>query len=218
MPTTSAVRRLRRGADLLAMLLLAGCLTGALIGCAGKPSTTQTGFLSDYSRLKADGSSRMVFASDRLATYAVFMVDPIELRVPTERLSPQDQAEAARYFRASAVRAIESQGLRVSDTPGVGVARVQIALTDVAQSTWWQKVHPVMRSLGAGTGGAAMEAQVIDSVTGEQLAAVVQSVSGNQFDFTAFSTLADVKSAIDKWTDTGSRELAQLRARTQNTR
>lgn len=101
----------------------------------------------------------------------------------------------------------------MTDRPGVGVARVQIALTDIAESTWWRKIHPVWRSLGAGTGGASMEAEIVDSVTGERLAAVIQTVSGNQFDFTAFSTLADVKSAIDKWAETGRKELVMLRER-----
>lgn len=189
------------------------CLAAWSGGCANKPAATPSGFLEDYSQLQQDGESRMVFASPRLASFDAFIVDPIELRVAPTKLSPEDQAEAARYFRQSAIVSLLSQGLAVTDRPGVGVARVQIALTDIAQSTWWRKVHPLWRSMGAGTGGAAMEAQVVDSVTGQRLAAVIQSASGNQFDFTAFSTLADVKSAIDKWADTGRKELIMLRER-----
>jgi hypothetical protein len=48
-----------------------------------------------------------------------------------------------------------------------------------------------------------MEGEVLDSVTGKQLGAVVQAAPGNQFNFTAFSTVDDVKSAIDKWADQG---------------
>jgi hypothetical protein len=98
----------------------------------------------------------------------------------------------------------------VVEETAVGVARVQMALTDIAKSTWWQKLHPGMRMTGAGTGGAAMEAEVIDSVTGEQVGAVVQSASGNQFDFTAFSTLADVKSVMDKWAELAAQRLREI--------
>lgn len=184
-----------------------------LASCSSKPPLAQTGFLADYTNLRSQGDSRMVFAHADLATFSTFIVDPIEMRVPLERLSKDDQAEAARYFRASAVSNIRSLGLAVTDTPGPGTARVQIALTDIAESTWWRKIHPVWRSLGAGTGGAAMEAEIVDSITGRQVAAVIQSVSGNQFDFTAFSTLADVKSAIDKWAERGAKEFQQLRDR-----
>lgn len=205
-------------ASLPVLIGLVGVLMAAWTGgCASKPAITHTGFLEDYSLLQKDGESRMVFATPRLASFDVFIVDPVELRVAPTKLSAEDQAEAARHFRESAIRNIQAQGLTVTDRPGVNVARVQIALTDIAESTWWRKIHPVWRSLGAGTGGASMEAEIVDSVTGERLAAVVQTVSGNQFDFTAFSTLADVKSAIDKWADTGRKELVMLREQARTT-
>ena len=128
-------------------------------------------------------------------------------------MSDEDRAAAARYFRASLISMLELQGLTVTEDPGVNVARLRTALTDVAASTWWQKLHPVSRVTGAGTGGAAMEAEVRDSITGEQLAAVVQSATGDQFDLGAFSTLDDVKSAIDKWTKLAGDALSELRAR-----
>lgn len=42
--------------------------------------------------------------------------------------------------------------------------------------------------------------------------AVVQSGTGNQFDLTAYSTLADVKSAIDKWAEMTARNLRAIKA------
>lgn len=180
-------------------------------GCTTKPDMVQTGYLSNYSSLEPETDSRMAYRSPKLASYDAFIVDPVEVRIPNNVLSSEDQAEAARYFRTRLVEVLEKEGLRVTDAPAVGVARVRIALTDVAKSTWWAKIHPVSRVAGAGTGGAAMEAEVIDSVTGEQLAAVIQSGSGNQFNFTAFSTLSDVKSAIDDWAARAGRNLKALR-------
>src|SRR5262249_27453962 len=118
----------------------------------------------------------------------------------------------ANHFNQRLRDLIQKEGLTVTTEPGVGVARIQIALTDVANSAWWMKLHPAGSVSGAGTGGAAMEAQVIDSVTGERLAAVVQAATGKQPNFLAFSTLDDVKSAIDKWAATASRSLKQVRS------
>lgn len=182
-------------------------------GCASKPPLNPTGFLRDYSSLKTDGDSRMVYASPWLGRYDAFIVDPIELRVAPGKLSREERAEAANYFRDSTILNLRDQGFTVTNLAGARVARIRIALTDIAESTWWRKIHPLWRSLGSGTGGAAMEAEIIDSISGYRLAAVIQSSSGNQFDFTAFSTLADVKSAIDKWAATGRKELARLRER-----
>ena len=57
-----------------------------------------------------------------------------------------------------------------------------------------------------------MEGEVLDSVSGKQIGAVVQASPGNQFNFTNFSTVADVKSAIDKWADQAGRRLDEMRA------
>ncbi len=180
--------------------------------CASKPPARETGFLNDYSNLKAVNPSRMSYVSPQLAQYNAFIIDPLEFTIPPQKLTPQQRAEVANHFNKRLVELVQKEGLTVTTTPDVGVARVQVALTDVANSTWWKKLHPASRVAGAGTGGAAMEAEIIDSVTGAQLAAAVQSATGNQFDFTAFSTVADVNSAIDKWAVTASRTLKELRA------
>lgn len=200
----------RHHSGLTVVLLFA---VGALLGgCASKPPAVQTGFLSDYSRLEVVGSSRMRYVSPKLAEYDAYIVDPVHVLVQETVLSAEDRAEVARYFREAFVRVAESDAVTVTDAPGVGVARVRLALTGVAKSTWWKKVHPVSRAAGAGTGGAAMEGEVVDSLTGEQLGAVVQAGTGNQFDLSAFSTLADVKSVIDDWAEHAATNVRELRS------
>ncbi len=197
------------------MGLLLTILMFVNIGCATKPNAVQTGFLKDYSRLTAESENRAAYRSQKLVDYDKFMVDPVEVLIPGEKLNAADRAEAARYFRATLIEVLQKQGLSLVNDPAPDTMRFRIALTDIAKSTWWQKIHPASRALGAGTGGAAMEAEVIDAVTGEQLAAVVQAGSGNQFDFTAFSTLADVKSAIDAWSKQAGKNLERLRSETR---
>lgn len=196
----------------LAVIAFLVAFMPALCGCASKPKLTHTGFLSDYSRLEPVSDSRMRYQSQRIAGFNDFVVDPIRVTVPADKLSESDRDEVRSYFRDKVIESLRQAGHRVVSTPGPGVARIRIALTDVAASTWWQKVHPVSRAVGAGTGGAAMEAEIIDSQTKEQLGAVVQAGTGNQFDMTAFSTVADVKSAIDGWVQHFSDRLKELRA------
>ncbi len=204
-------RRIGRGGAALWCCVLAAW-TG---GCANKPGTTQTGFLSDYARLEPVSESRSRFISPRLAEYERFTVDAIEFRAETEALTAEERTELLEHLRAACIGVIEGEGLDVTEGAGPGIARVRIALTDIAKSVWWQKIHPASRFAGAGTGGAAMEGEVLDSLTGEQLAAVVQADAGNQFDLAAFSTAADVKSAIDKWAMDAAKRLRELRAQAE---
>lgn len=184
----------------------------AAAGCSTAPTPTHTGFISDYSMLEKTTPARMEYISPRLREYNTYLVDPIEFKLPPQRLTEQEQAQVAEHFRTRIIETLQKRGLAVVEDPAAGVARLRIALTDVAQSTWWMKIHPGARLAGAGTGGAAMEAEIIDASTREQLAAAVLASPGNQFDLTAFSTVADVKNAIDAWAVDAGRRLDQLRA------
>jgi uncharacterized protein DUF3313 len=181
-------------------------------GCHSRPPLQRSGFISDYSRLVAVNDHTARYISPRAKDYSMVIIDPVESRLPAGALSDEERAEALRYMHDACKRAFSEAGYSIVDETGVGVARVEMALIDIAASTWWKKIHPGMRLSGAGTGGAAMEAEVTDSITGEQIAAVVQSGSGNQFNLTSFSTLADVKSAIDKWAEITARQLREIKA------
>ena len=64
---------------------------------------------------------------------------------------------------------------------------------------------------GAGTGGASMEGEVVDSVTGKQLAAVVKRGKGSQFTLNVGSTAKDVETVIDQWAKEAEERLRELR-------
>lgn len=194
---------------LVLLLLLPALLLPA---CASAPAPTESGFLSDYASLEPAGPDRSRFVSPALRDYRAVLVDPVEIRTESGILTPDERAEAADYFRAAAEGVITAQGIPLADAPGPGVARLRLALTGVAKSTPWQKLHPAARFAGAGTGGAAMEGELVDSLTGAQLAAAVQADPGNQFNLTAFSTLDDVKGAIDKWAKDAAERIADARA------
>ncbi|MBK7405061.1 MAG: DUF3313 domain-containing protein [Phycisphaerales bacterium] len=183
-----------------------------LPACAHSPAPTHSGFLSSYADLESVNPSRSRFISPALDDYHAVLVDPVEVQVEGDILTPDERTQAAAYFDAACRRIVTEAGIDLADEPAPGVARVRLALTDIAKSTWWAKIHPGARFAGAGTGGAAMEGEVVDSLTGVQLAAAVQADAGNQFNLTAFSTLDDVKGAIDKWAKDAAEQLRKARA------
>ncbi|MHC4319399.1 MAG: DUF3313 family protein, partial [Planctomycetota bacterium] len=77
----------------------------------------------------------------------------------------------------------------------------------------WGNLHPGSKLMGAGTGGASMEGEILDSVTGRQLGAVIQAKKGSQFDLDYFDGLNDVKDAIDAWAKQASKTFESMRAK-----
>ena len=192
-----------------------GLMSIALLGaaCASPPATTRTGFLSDYSSLERVDDHKARFVSPELRDYDAFIVDPIEMRYVQDPplLDPKERAEVASYFLESLKKALRNVGYKLTDQPGVGVARLRLAMTNIKQGKWWASTHPGSKLAGAGTGGASMEGEVIDSGTGKQLAAVVMSGRGDQFELDHFNRVDDIKDVINKWAKEAEKRLRELR-------
>lgn len=183
-------------------------LVGVIVGCsadAPKPS----GFISNYQMMKPAGDNRMRYESPKARQYTRFIVDPVEVRFAKDKMDPEDAAKVARELHDSMVKVITDHGLAIVSEPGVGVARVRLALTDIKDAKWYMKIHPASRFTGAGQGGAAMEGEVVDSVTGEQLLAVMQSDLGSSLNPGSFGTVSDVENVFDKWRERASATVEQ---------
>lgn len=189
-----------------------GAGASLLGGCSSAPETTHSGFLSDYSRLTPVDKTRMTFQTGKIRNYKAFIVDPVTFMSTRSKLDPEQRATVAVYFRDTVINTLRSKGYEITDRPSTGTARVRIAVTGVNESTWWMKLHPASNMTGAGRGGAAMEGEVIDSVTGEQLGATVQSGVGSQFTLGNFSTTADIQNVIDEWAKIFSQRLDEIRS------
>jgi hypothetical protein len=153
----------------------------------------------------------MRFVSPELRTYSSYMVDPVQIRAKRENVSPEQRAEVALYMRDALIRVLREGGYKVVTEPGPNVARFRTAITDIQDAKWYLNVHPASKFTGAGRAGASMEAEIIDSVTGVQLAAAIRSGIGKQFELNPFSTLDDVKSVIDVWAQGAAERLKELR-------
>ncbi len=183
-----------------------------LAGCASTPPP-MTGFLGDYSKLVKDKDGSLRYIDPEFRGYSGFIVAPVQIR--TQRtppvLEPSERAEVARYMRDSLRKVLREVGFRLTETPDSKIGLIRVAITDVQKSKWYLNLHFATKMTGAGLGGASMEGEVVDSVTGKQLAAVVQAGKGNRFELDTFSELDDVKDVIDSWAKAAGIQLKELR-------
>ncbi len=183
-------------------------------GCTGAPTARRTGFLSDYSHLVSEDGHAARYLAPNHGRFHSFILDPIEIRVPTDHLDPQHREEIRKYAEAKVAEVFAAHGRVRTEAPGPGVARLRIAITDVSKTAWWAEIHPVSNVAGAGAGGVAAEAEVLDSVTGEQVYAVVRTF-GRSFvvQIPSFDRLSDAKSALDRWAEEAKARFGEFLAK-----
>ena len=172
-----------------------------IAGC-GPKEPVKSGFLSDYSRLEAVSSTSLRYLdAAALRGYSSFIVDPVEGRLYGKargRISEEDLTDITSYMHAAIVEQL-STNYTVAYRPGPGVARIRVAITDLKKSTPALNVLPQTKLAGVGLGGASMEAEIVDSQTGRQIGAVVESQLGNRLSMAGISTWGDSKQVIDNW-------------------
>jgi hypothetical protein len=216
--------------------MLAGILALVMIGgCAltrQTRSVEKSGFLGDYSDLREgeSGEAQLVYIKPgaRWATYDKIVIDPVTLWTASESsltsVALEDQQLLADYLDAS-LRHHLQQDYQIVDRPEAGALRLRVAITDakgahvVANTV--SKIVPQLRVLttvgGLATdtqllvGRAGVEAEVLDSVTHERLAAAVDSRAGTKAIRGGLSTWADVQNAFDFWSEKLRTRLADLR-------
>ena len=77
------------------------------------------------------------------------------------------------------------------------------------QAIEWFIGLPQAKLLGAGIGGASMEAEVVDSMTGEQIGAVVESKMGSRMPFANLGEWDAAKQVMDDWAKRFKKRLAE---------
>ena len=120
--------------------------------------------------------------------YSKFMIDPITVYfTPPKGLSklnpkriginPKRLAELTDHFENEIKRALNER-YTVVNAPGEGVLRIKIAVTGIKANMPILNIHSYTSTTGIGLGSASMEGEAIDSVTGEQILAVIDSRKG----------------------------------------
>ena len=178
----------------LLILIAIGVMTG-LAGCESSSPPSQmpvTGFLSDYSGLEqiSDTSYRYINPKYDLGNYTRFIVDPVEIVFNEQakaKVKSWDEKEKLRaYMHKTFVSTLEPRYAAVAQQPGPKTARIRIALTNVQRST------PIK------LGSASMEAELLDSQTNEQIAAIIESQEKGS-PFGEYYDWENAKAIMDDW-------------------
>jgi hypothetical protein len=178
----------------IALVLFTGC----------GPGQAKTGFLSDYSKLQKESDSSMRYVDEKsLPEYSAFIVDQVKLvfypgAKGEGKLTDEQIADLTSYLNTKIREAVQGAGKKIAYQPAAGVARIRVALTDL-EKTGAINILPQASLLGAGIGGASMEAEVVDSMTGKQIGAVLESAKGGRIPFTNLGDWSAAKSVMDGW-------------------
>lgn len=180
------------------------CLMLIQCGCGSK-SAAKTGFLSNYSHLKEESDTSLRYINEgALARYSSFIVDPVDVHYHSGskskgKLTEEQIKDLTGYMHSKILEAFRNAGKGIAYRPAPGVARIRVALTDINPSSWASLVPQTRLILGTGLGGASMEAEIVDSMTGEQIGAVVESKLGSRIPFTELGKWDSAKAAMDSW-------------------
>ncbi len=197
-------------ADYSYRLWLAFLMIVAVGACATVDEQEQTGFLSDYSKLERDTDGRWLYSASNTDEYWKFYIEPVAILFePKEEpaFSPDELEQLKTYLVVRLTeRLTEDDGYEVVSGPGPGVATFRLGITDVDASIAALNLSVYTRVTGAGLGGIAAEGEIVDSMTGEQLAAAIRWGSGSrvmgrttQVLQGEVSKLGDAQGVIDDW-------------------
>ncbi len=190
------------------------------LGCSAHKieEIEHSGFLKNYQELSpgAKDQAVMVYRNKEvdLKPYNKIMLEKVRIFLSPEGkeqgVDPDQLKELADYFNQALMTELKS-GYQMVDQPGPDVLRIRTAITDVVPgspvSGTTTSIIPVgmviagtkgaITGTGIGVGQAAAEVEILDSVTGQRIAAAVDRRAGGQAPFKGKMT--DAKDAMDYW-------------------
>jgi hypothetical protein len=176
-----------------------------LCACATPVSISdQGGFLSDYSKLERVDDSMLQFVGETAGDYSTFIIDPVVMayRQPPDKqvFTDEELSELTAFYDQAVKEALsKDEGYPIVELPGHGVVRIRIGITDVEETIGVLNISIYTKITGMGLGGASFEGEIVDSVTGEQLAAVVRWGTGSRILKAGITHMGDAKIAINRW-------------------
>ena len=210
------------GTLLLCTTLLAGCSASSI------KDVQKSVFLHDYSQLEPGDNDQasLVYIKPGLdlSAYNKIMFDKMLVLLHDNSDSWVDPAilkGLTDYYQQALINAVEGK-YEVVDQPGPGVLWVRVAITQVKPSkpvantlstilpVGWAVAGATKVASGEnlGTGEATSELEVLDSLTGERLAAAVDQRQGGKGAFRG--EWEDTKDAFDYWAKRFRQRLDEL--------
>ena len=182
-------------------VLIIVCTLIFVINGWGSGQKAHSGFLSDYTQLQKESSSVLLYLNQaNLRSYSAYIVDPVQghVNLSDAKLTDEQMTDLSSYMHEQITLAVKKAGKKVAYQPGPGVARIRAAITDLEKTNAVNMI-PQASLLGAGVGGASMEAAIVDSVSGKQVGAVIQSGKGSRIPLTNLGDWTAAKSVMDGW-------------------
>jgi len=198
--------------------------------------TTPAGFLGDYSMLKegVTGRALLLYIDPQVdfTAYTAVMMDPVKLyasgKHEMEKLTPEDRQKILNYADA-ALRGQLAEDYTLVDEAGPGVMRLRVAITEAEDANVTMDTVSTVIPIGLAlsgltavamgewsfTGSAGVEAEMLDSVSGQRLFAAVDRRTGAKVTGKGdkFDDWRTVKNAIDYWASKLRERLAEERAK-----
>ena len=204
--------------------LVTASLFFALAACSPPvKEPDRTGFISDYSNLAIEKDEVVeltedeayTYISDNLVNYRTFLIDDVVMLYkaePDKRVfEPEELDELLEHARSELERILtKDDAFTLTTEPGEGVARVRLAITDVDKTVGALNVTSYTKITGAGLGGAAVEGEMIDSISGEQLGATLRWGGGSRFGRAGYSKLGDAKIILTRWANNLRKDLDEI--------
>ncbi len=204
---------------ILMVMLLAGCASGP------KVSEQHSGFFSDYSRLKplaAQEKSQFLGYHARrwkMRRYESVIIEPVIVHINDEvrknwQVQPERYHQLQAYFTERLTERLKLK-YTITDQPGPNTLRLRVAITggelgmkalEFYQFLPWGLVINGVGEL-AGVRDKLLniieEGELVDSLTGEQVVALVGGVQYGPVDMGDFrkSSADELKPVIDVWVD-----------------
>jgi hypothetical protein len=140
-----------------------------------------------------------------LKTYKAYYVEPVRMyAIDSGKFQPASSVELDRLatkFRSKIIRALGDKHT-LFNQPARDVAILRIAITNVWSTRTLLNLRPGFIVPNAVSGGASMEAQVIDSVTNEKVGFVTDSRSGARKGYmSGLTKWGGTESAFDEWAE-----------------
>lgn len=212
------------------VFLLDGCATTEQVR-----EVEKSGFLGDYSLLEPGGKEqaalRYVNPNARFSAYDTVLIEPVTIwasdRSSMNEVSEEDRTMLVDYLHTAVTDAL-SRDYGIATVPGPGVMRLRLAITEASQApvvmSTVSNVVPQMllisniKKMATGTqafvGDAAVEGELLDSLTGERLAAFVDKRSGGKsVERIGAGAWDDFRNACKVWAELMATRLAEARTR-----
>ena len=190
--------------QIIGVICLGAIVSVMTAGCATIQDPGRADFLSNYSKLEEIAENRLVYDSGNLGNYSKFIIDPVVMlyrESEEKRIFTEEELEDLQTHFETKVREalIKDDGYQIVEQVGAGTAKLRIAITGVDDTIGALNITIYTKITGAGLGGASMEGEIVDSMTGDQLGAAILWGSGSRILRAGFTHTGDAKIVINRW-------------------